>query len=473
MDSWTTPFNASRFGTCCPQGGFVAATPATSTDPYVYSEDCLHLNIWAPRFGNQKGLPVLIYIHGGGFMMGCSSFNQYHGRHFAASLNTIVVTLNYRLGVFGFLAGRGLAGNYGIKDQQMAFMWVQKNIAMFGGDPDKVTIDGQSAGAMSVATHLALPSSQQLRPFRSAIIQSNPVLMQYRTMGEQDAQFDSMSSGAGCGFAADRLACLRQVPVTKLLDSQSWGDFPLLYNLTWQSVIHKMPWAPTIDGSFLPMSPSTAFETGNFYKVPIMIGTVANETVGFLPLVLGQGPSAPYVMATFYEVAVNTLFGKELANKIRALYPNNVASSEDAIARILTDFAFTCSVTQAATWTSQYVPTFVYQMSHAPGCDPDNFLWNACKGRVCHSADVDFVFHTIDVDRRGNCAWTSEEKNLSWQMAFYWSNFTASAPNEFNALPRWNQGQVTTQFDIPISFSQNNAANAHCDFWAKVVAGTA
>lgn len=355
----------------------------------------------------------------------------------------------------------------------MAFLWVQKNIAQFGGDPKKVTIDGQSAGAISVATHLALPSSRQLRPFRAAIIQSNPVLMQFRKLQEQDAQFDSVSSGAGCGFASDRLACMKQLATPAVLDSQNWGAVPLLVNYTWQAVIHKIPWIPTIDGEYLTQNPSSAFKSGDFYHVPTMIGTVANETVGFLPLVVGQGPTTPYIMAGLYQTALDTLFGSALAKKVRAVYPNNIPSSEDAISRILTDFAFTCSVLQSASWMSRYTDTFVYQMTHAPRCDPDNFQWKACQGRVCHSAELAFVFHSLEGDRRGDCSWTADEKNLSWQMLYYWSNFTASADN-FKALPRYNDAGVVTQFNTPnIQFSQKVPTEAHCDFWSKIVAGTA
>lgn len=471
MTPWTSPFQATSFGACCPQPGYVAGAPGAPAQPLTYAEDCLHLNIWAPQ--NAKDLPVLIYIHGGGFVYGCGSLEQYNGKYFAESENTIIVTINYRLGAFGFLAGRGLKGNFGIKDQQLAFMWIQKNIGQFGGDPSKVTIDGQSAGAISVATHLSLASSKQLQPFRAAIIQSNPVLMQFRKLAEQDAQFDSVSSGAGCGFASDRLACLKQVSAPTLLASQDWGTIPLLLNYTWQSVIHKIPWIPTIDGDFLTQNPSTAFQTGNFYHVPVMIGTVANETSGFLPLVFGQGPSSPYLLATLYGSGLDTLFGSALAKKVRAVYPNTMPNSEDAMSRLLTDFAFTCSVLQSASWMSRYSNVYVYQMTHAPSCDPDNFLWKACKGRVCHSAELDFVFHSISSDRRGNCAWTPAETNLSWQMLYYWTNFTGN-PTKFNALPRYNDAGTVTKFDTPnVHFSQSVAQEAHCDFWAKIVAGTA
>lgn len=468
---WTTPFQATSFGACCPQHESPFFVAEANTAKSTSAEDCLSLNIWSPLTASDS--PVLVFIHGGGFEAGCSDRDRYHGLRIAGSTNTVVVTINYRLGMLGFLAGRGLKGNFGIMDQQLALMWIQKNIKAFGGDPTRVTIDGQSAGAMSVATHLALPSTRSLKPFRAAIIQSDPVLIQYRKLAEQDAQFDTVSSAADCGFASDRLACMKNLPVSTILNAQKWGVAAYLLNNTWQNVIHKMPWAPTIDGSFLTETPSEAFQSGNFYKVPVMLGTTANETVGFIPLVLGQGPTEPILAATFYQSALNMLFGERIASKVRSIYPNDMKTSTDAIGRLLTDFVFTCSTLQSASWLSRYVPTFAYQMSHSPNCDPNNYNWKACDGRVCHSADIDFVFHTVDLEPRGNCKWTPQETELSWHMLHHWTNFTAT-PELFSLIPRFSSNPssgVSRQFDIPLSYSTGNWDSANCKFWSQVVAG--
>jgi para-nitrobenzyl esterase len=464
---WTAPRAANAFGPCCPQVVSPFTELGMMENKTYQSEDCLSLNIWAPT--DASNLPVLVYIHGGAYVFGCSSRDRYHGSFIAGSTPTIVVTLNYRLGVFGFLAGRELSGNYGIMDQQFALLWVQKNIAAFGGDPNKVTLDGQSAGAISVATHLSLPSTQQLRPFRAAILQSDPVLMQFRTLDEQHAQYDVFSSAVDCGFAPSRLDCMRSLKWEALLAAQAWGTAPLLLNFNWQNVIHKLPWSPTIDGTFITQTPSTAFQSGNFYKVPVMLGTVSNETLGFLPVVFGQGPGGVLAGAAFYQVGLNTLFGQNLANQVRSLYPNTVTNSEDAVGRVLSDFGFICSVLQAADWLSRYVPTFVYQFSQPLSCDPNNYHSPICHNRVCHSADVDFIFHTISLDRRGNCQWSPQETNLSWQMMHHWTNFTSS-PNNFNMIPQWT-GNNVYQFEIPIRISDNLAARSQCSFWADVVSG--
>lgn len=465
--SWSVPRDATAFGPCCPQPLSPFAELNSFENNSNLAEDCLSLNVWSPV--GAANLPVLVYIHGGGYVTGCSGRDRYHGSFMAGSTPTVVVTINYRLGVFGFLAGRELSGNYGIMDQQYALKWVQKNIAAFGGDPTKVTLDGQSAGAISVATHLAMPSTAQNRPFRAAIMQSDPVLIQFRTLAEQQPEYDVFSSAVGCGFAASRLDCMRALKWETLLASQNWALAPYVLNNTWQNVVHKLPWTPTIDGELITQTPSTAFQTGNFYKVPIMLCTVANETTGFLPLVFGEGAPGVVLGGLFYKSGLDTFFGNSLASKIRAMYPSSRTTSEDAVGRVLTDFAFICPVLQSANWISQYVPTYVYQLTHAPSCDPNNYHHSICNGRVCHSADVDFVFHTISLDRRGACNWSPEETNLSWQMMFSWTNFTAN-PTSFSNVPRWT-GNNVLQFDIPSSVFTATSANSNCNFWYDVASG--
>lgn len=465
---WSEPRATTKFGPCCPQpvSEFTEVTKfENKTDQ---AEDCLSLNIWSPV--GARGLPVLVYIHGGAYLFGCSNRDRYHGNFMASATPTVVVTINYRLGVFGFLAGRELSGNYGIMDQQFALQWVQKNIEAFGGDPNKVTLDGQSAGAISVATHLTIPSTQQLRPFRAAILQSDPGLMQFRTLSEQQNEYDIFSSAVNCGFAPSRLDCMRGLDWQYLLAKQNWASGALLLNNTWQNVIRKIPFQPTIDGVYVLSSPSAAFQSGNFYKVPIMMGTVSNETLGFLPVAFGDGPSAPYLGAAFYDYGFDILFGKSLATKVRKMYSNQFSNSLDAVARVLTDFAFICPTLQTATWISQYAPVHVYQFSHPLSCDPNNWHSPICNNRVCHSADVDFVFHSISLDRRGNCMWSPEETALSSQMMFTWTNFTSNPPS-FSQVPTWT-GNNVYHFDIPSFVSGDLAGNSNCQFWAGVVAGT-
>jgi len=171
---WSDLRAATSFGAVCPQDGVASD-----------SEDCLFLNIWTPRAAVDRGKhrPVLVFIHGGYFVFGAGSLPSYDGGYLAASGNVVVVTLNYRLGALGFLAvpELGLTGNYGILDQRQALGWVAENIAAFGGDPSKVTIFGESAGAMSVGLHLfSIPADRGL--FRAAIMESNPLALPYPSL---------------------------------------------------------------------------------------------------------------------------------------------------------------------------------------------------------------------------------------------------------------------------------------------------
>jgi para-nitrobenzyl esterase len=195
---------ATAFGPICPQ-------PAG--DGTNQSEDCLYLNLWTPTRSGGKHLPVMVFIHGGSFVTGAGSLPVYDGARLAVRGAVIVVTLNYRLGALGFLAGGSgadrLAGNYGFADQQAALKWVRRNIKSFGGDPARITLFGESAGAMSVGAHLVSPASQSL--FRNALMESNPYGIPFKTPTQADqirSEFDATPAVAACaGIAPASPAC--------------------------------------------------------------------------------------------------------------------------------------------------------------------------------------------------------------------------------------------------------------------------
>ena len=201
---------------------FVPANPAAAA-PGPQSEDCLSLNVYAPQAGER--LPVIVWIHGGAFVAGGS--NQYDGTRLAGEGPVVVVTLNYRLGALGFLAHAGLdetregepSGNDAIRDQQLALQWVQRNIDAFGGDPDNVTLVGESAGSASVCTHLVSPRSQGLA--RRFILESGVCTggLPFGTKDKANALGEELVT-ALCGDAADKLACLREKPAAEVV---AWG----------------------------------------------------------------------------------------------------------------------------------------------------------------------------------------------------------------------------------------------------------
>src|SRR5215211_7546904 len=215
------------------------------------SEDCLYLNVWTPAKSNREQLPVLVYFYGGGFVSGDTSEPRYDGESMAAK-GIVVVTVNYRLGVFGFMAHPELtresphkaSGNYGLLDQNAALRWVQQNIRNFGGDPKRVTIGGESAGSVSVSAHMASPLSKNL--IAGAIGESGAITGTLSAITL--AKGEEVGSKFAASLAAQSIAALRAMPAQQLLDPASKGG--------WASV-GRFPLA--LDGYFLPADPLTIY----------------------------------------------------------------------------------------------------------------------------------------------------------------------------------------------------------------------
>ena len=258
---WQGVRDASKFGARCTQD--------TTNDPDFgrsVSEDCLTLNVWTPNSSAGRPVPVMVWIHGGGFVNG--SGDIYDSRWMVAQGDIIVVTLNYRLGALGFLAHPALGanddvGNYGFADQQAALRWVHDNIANFGGDPNKVTIAGESAGAMSVCDHLVAPGSAGL--FRAAILQSGPCGAETdRATAEQISV--AYAAAAGCADPATAADCLRALPVAKLT------QLPVYFHLSSDGLT-----GPISGTAVLPTDAMTAIAAGKAARVPVLIGTNHDE----------------------------------------------------------------------------------------------------------------------------------------------------------------------------------------------------
>ena len=269
---WRDLRRATSFGVICPQDGVTGD-----------SEDCLFLNVWTPRAAVDREqprlLPVMVFIHGGYFVFGAGSLPAYDGAYLAASGNVVVVTLNYRLGALGFLAvpELGLTGNYGIQDQRQALRWVADNIAAFGGDPHKVTIFGESAGAMSVGLHLfSIPADRER--FRAAIMESNPLALPYPSLAAQvDAKWQSFrvalcfetNQPLDCTFDVDSLRAL-PLAVVETAD----GDYDSPSNVFGRlsvptPIANLLPWTPIVDGQIF--SGETLIQNQpyeGFYKGP-------------------------------------------------------------------------------------------------------------------------------------------------------------------------------------------------------------
>ncbi|MGN9793234.1 carboxylesterase/lipase family protein [Streptomyces sp. OZ13] len=298
---WPGVRAATTPGNPCMQGA--ASSPwGDLAGPGTPSEDCLYLNVHTPAQRALHKRPVMVWIHGGGFTVGSGTF--YDGSNLAAKGDVVDVTFNYRLGAFGYLAHPGLAeespqgisGNYGLLDQQAALRWVRDNIAAFGGDPDNVTVFGESAGGGSVCQHLVSPRAIGL--FHRAVAQSGCGF----PLPTQESQQDRGATWANSLGCAD-VACLRTRPADQVLGA---------------SLNPTARWAPNVDGKVLPLQVTDALERGRFHRVPVLQGTTADE--GRLTVATTYDLAGRQLTAAGYPVAVRALYG-ERTDEILARYP--------------------------------------------------------------------------------------------------------------------------------------------------------
>lgn len=386
-DPWPGVLEALEPGPPCPQTILSTAEP-----PSGQSEDCLYLNVWVPPAAEAGSAPVLVFVHGGAFLVGTATdsladpgvdwFN-IDGRFLAAEKGLVVVTMNYRLAAFGFLAGvAGLEGNQGLLDQQLALRWVGENIAAFGGDPENVTIMGESAGATAVAAHVyAMPSSRGL--FSRAIMESNPAGMGVQTPSEARAQGERFLIRVGCFFNADRLACLQgksvaevqaaQTPNVSLLSLLDRGTFALL------------AWLPVVDGELITEQPLRAALEGRT-DVPVILGNNDDEAFSFLGSFITPDLN-PFVGGAVIDV----LFRKVVGDVIQEEYLEGSDDPDAALLEGAGDYVFMCPALLAA----KSAPNgYHFRFSQPPQYEGSMTGGESCVGKTCHAVELPYVFGT-------------------------------------------------------------------------------
>ena len=463
--AWNGTLDATKSKSSCPQ--LPSAFGAMASD----QEDCLYLNIYTPAKAAGP-LPVFFWIHGGGFSYGVASSPVYNGVNIAKKGKVVVVSTNYRLNAFGFLAASALSkanhvsGNYGIEDQQAALRWVQRNIASFGGDPHKVTIVGESAGAASVTDHLLSPGSKGL--FRAAIGESTigigQGLFKLPTLAEAQSKGDQYVAEVGCGNQADPVKCLRSLSVEALLaKTRALGPGALR-------------WGPVLDGMVLTQQPADAFASGQFNQVPIINGTNKTEAQFFLAReILGQPVDKTHPFDfDGYASRVKLMF-KAQAPEVLELYPaSDYNSPVDALAAVQTDSGMACSGSRAVRVLAAHVPIYQYEFNEADaalGMFPKitGFVW-----QDPHAVELQYVFGNFftPIDD------TPAHRGLSDRMIAYWTNFAKTLNPSDGAhanLPNWPAYKAGG--DSVLSLADDTAAsnsyrkNHKCDFWDKVDRG--
>jgi para-nitrobenzyl esterase len=406
--SWQGVRDATKFGASCeqPRRNSTAVIPWTAeylADP-PFSEDCLFLNVWTPALHPSRKLPVVVWIHGGGFAEGSGEVPVYRGAHLAQK-GIVVVTINYRLGLFGFLASplldaeQGSSGEYGMMDQVAALQWVKANIASFGGDPAQVTIEGQSAGAISVHHLLAAPSAEGL--FARAIAESNSwadTKLAPREPAEAVGEKIASLSGAAT------LDALRALPADRLLALQTDSELG-----------EHVRFLPVDDGKFIPEG---AKERSN---VPVLLGSNHDEASAFSP---------DWQISTIqaYQQLLDQRFAP-LSARFTALYPvRDEASVPATVRQLLADSASAGVIAWSEARDPHAAPAYGYRYTHPePGPLARRFA-------TFHSSEVPYVFGTLEYGHR---PFTASDRAISHRLQDYWANFIRTGNPNGPGVMKW------------------------------------
>lgn len=412
VQAWEDVRPCTEYGPSCPQPPWTYEFSQAEMAVGEQSEDCLYLNVWTPVQSPDERLPVMLWIHGGAFLLGSGSQTLYNG-HNLAEKDVVVVTINYRLNTLGFMAHpmlseespNGVSGNYGLLDQIAALQWVQNNIAAFGGDPDLVTIFGQSAGGASVCDLMVSPLAAGL--FDHAIVQSGgflsmglPVNDDGDTLKLAERQGVKISKELDCENEEDVLACLREKTPQELMDA---------LNETSAGELGFASIGPNIDGYVIPDNPPEMFAAGEQASVPLLIGTNANEGAYF----------AQDMTLEQYRMMMSFVYG-EYGDEVLALYP---AQADDqvkaAFTVLLTEMLFASpSKFAAASMADVNSPAYLYKFTQLP---KDPLLQPMGP---FHGYEVAFVFGNL------NGMAGPDDTDLSESMMNYWVDFAATGdPN--------------------------------------------
>lgn len=455
VQPWSGVRECTEFGPSCPQPPASIVREVEGTR----SEDCLYVNVWTAA-GADDRRPVMVWIHGGGFTIGSGAQKTHNGRQFAAS-GVVLVTINYRLGPFGFMAhpalsaesARHVSGNYGMLDQVAALRWVKRNIVAFGGDPGNVTIFGESAGGVSVGCLLASPLAKGL--FHRAVMQSGVAARSTPLRGHAARGRSAEATGIEVatrlglsvpgGDSAETAAALRAVSAERLLETANprVGLFG-----------KGQPFWPCVDGFFLPEPPSRIIVSGEHNDVPVMLGSNADEGTLFLR-------QLPISRPTGYRLFLRALFGKN-SRRVQAMFPApSPADIKPALNRVVTAGTFVATTRRTArALASAKSPVWLYHFSRVSPAAARSGMG------ATHGVDVLYVFRTLP-------AWlaTDADSVVAQTMHATWLQFAKTGNPNGGNLPHWPA--YTIDNDTHLEFGDTPEVGRHllrreCDLFDEI-----
>lgn len=450
--SWSTPRKANALANRCAQnadlGDFASAGG---------SEDCLYLNVYRPAVSGKedKRLPVFVWIHGGALQVGQGA--DYDPSKLVTQGKAVVVTLNYRLGVFGFLSVSGLDSeghesvNYGLMDQQAALRWVQKNISAFGGDPSNVTIAGESSGGNSVMAHIVAPGSAGL--FQHVLSMSGAAIMsRYPAFGAPHPLKVAQETGAefarALGCNPEDSGCLRAVPTQRILKMQT----PYLQNQL------------IIDGSVIPIHPADAYKNGNINPVTLINGTTRDE--GHFFVALPELMNGKSLQAKTYPEWIGHQYGDTLKSRVLAEYPlSDYENPSEAFAATVTDSLFSCPARALNQALSDKITVYAYEFSDrtAPSyVGPTTFPLLAA-----HTFELAYLFPGFHGGSSAHITLNPLQEKLSDEMVSYFVAMEKMSSRE-QAWSRYSpQRDNFMTFALPAAtmVSGRFSDDHHCAFW--------
>jgi carboxylesterase type B len=459
---WTSAYDARNHSIACAQ-----SHNGPDTGTLNKTEDCLYVNVWAPpvgKYGSARAA-VMLFWHGGDFKEGSNAFQIYDGRHIASTTNTVLVVPNYRLGVFGFLYAGGSGGidsNVAILDQRRALQWAFDNVATFGGDPHRITIFGQSAGAESVLLHVAAPAAPTAHIIKGAISESGPIDLFFKSPSDAILLTDAFAALLGCssGTTTPDAACLRSKSTDDVLKA---ADQAVIIPRGASEAV--MRWSPVIDGLIVPDQTMTAFANGKILPVPLMIGSNLKDGMLFAYAIAGNDHDLSWEE---YAAIVLGLFQSDWYFDILNWYrPVFGGDNRPILSEMLTDYFMTCTArfTIRLAEKAGAAQTYLYRFSRGPPFNVWPKSQSYCNGQPCHGSELPYVYFDTGAPFPWN--FTQIDTSLGLAISSFWTSFAATGSPGGNWPLFRNATSLSLELNWPLQQTQG-LRDKYCNFLDKV-----